>query len=108
MLLLFGTNFSKAGYTISAFENGGELLKHMRSARPDIIVTDLEMPGTSGDYVVRRVREKQDYNDIPIIVFSSMASEENERKLKSIGANLFIGKPELNFLIKSVDDYMLD
>ncbi len=105
---LLDANFSKAGYTISAFDNGGDLLKRMRTVRPNIIITDLEMPGTSGDYVVRKVRENPEYNNIPIIVFSSMASEENERKLKSIGASLFIGKPELNFLIKSVDSYMLD
>ncbi len=100
-------NLSKAGYTVSAFDDGGDLLDKMKTSRPDIIVTDLEMPGTSGDYLVRTIRESGSFKNLPIIVFSSMASEENERKLKSIGADLFIGKPELNFLIKSVDDFMI-
>lgn len=105
---LLKTNFTKAGYDISIFENGHELLMALQNKLPDIIVTDLEMPGTSGDYVVRKVREKNQLAAIPIIVFSSMASEENERKLKSIGANMFIGKPELSFLIKSVDGFILN
>ncbi len=101
-------NLSKAGYTVSAFNDGGDLLDKMKNSRPDIVVTDLEMPGTSGDYLVRTIREYEQFKDLPILVFSSMASEENERKLKSIGANMFIGKPELNFLIKTIDDFMLD
>ncbi|MBQ3033787.1 MAG: chemotaxis protein CheV [Deferribacterales bacterium] len=105
---LLVANLTKAGYTVSAFDDGGDLLEEIEKNRPDIVVTDLEMPGTSGDYLVRRLRENSNYGDLPIIVFSSMASEENERKLKSIGANMFIGKPELNFLIKSVDSYMID
>lgn len=105
---LLSSNFKKAGYDIEIFENGRDLLEAMHRKLPDIIVTDLEMPGTSGDYVVRKIREHKNLKDLPVIVFSSMASEENERKLKSIGADMFIGKPELSFLIKTVDGFILN
>lgn len=104
---LLDANFRRAGYKIEVFDNGGDLLKRLKEKTPDIVVTDLEMPGTSGDYVVRKIREEEKYKKLPIIVFSSMASEENERKLKSIGADMFIGKPELNYLIMSVDKYVV-
>lgn len=104
---LLATNFKRAGYNIEIFENGHDLLSAINSKIPNIVVTDLEMPGTSGDYVVRKIREHRDLAKLPIIVFSSMASEENERKLKSIGADMFIGKPELSFLIKTVDGFVL-
>ena len=45
---------------------------------------------------------------MPILVFSSMVSVENERKLLNIGASRFIGKPDLSDLIKAVDEFVLD
>lgn len=105
---LLEQSFTRAGYNVSAFENGVDLLKHLRLNKPDLIITDLEMPGGSGDYVVRKTREKEIFNDVPILVFSSMVSEENERKLLSIGASKFVGKPDLSDLIQTVDDYILD
>lgn len=101
-------NFIKAGYNTRIFENGALLLQAMQSETPDLIVTDLEMPVISGDYVVRKVRESIPSSTLPIIVFSSMASEENERKLMGIGANMFIGKPELTLLVSIVDDYLIN
>lgn len=105
---LLTNSFSRAGYQIEAFENGVDLLNFLRNNKPDLIITDLEMPGGSGDYVVRKARSKDVFNDVPIIVFSSMVSVENERKLLSIGASMFIGKPDLSDLIKAVDSYVLD
>ena len=105
---LLENSFARAGYDIHVFENGIDLLKKLKTTKPDIIITDLEMPGGSGDYVVRKTREKEIFNDVPILVFSSMVSRENEIKLESIGASKFIGKPDLSILIETVDDYVLD
>ena len=102
------TNFKRAGYIVKVFENGGTLLSEFSVAIPNVVVTDLEMPGTSGDFVVRTIRKNKDFNHIPIIIFSSMASVENERKLISIGANLVLGKPELDQLIRKVDELTLN
>ena len=100
-------NFTKAGYNVKAFENGSGLLKEVVKKTPDVVITDLEMPVTSGDYVVRKLRESLSASVLPIIVFSSMASDENERKLLKLGANRFIGKPELSLLVAIVDDFLL-
>lgn len=105
---LLSQNFTKAGYQIKVFENGLQLLRAVESKIPDLVITDLEMPVTSGDYVVRKLRETFKKDEMPIVVFSSMASEENERKLLGIGANRFIGKPELALLVSYVDEYLLE
>lgn len=101
-------SFTRAGYNTIAFENGIDLLTRLRKEKPSLIITDLEMPGGSGDYVVRKTREKDIFNDVPILVFSSMVSVENERKLLNIGASRFIGKPDLSDLIQAVDDFVLN
>lgn len=101
------TNLEEAGYQVHAFENGKLLLNKLQEITPDLIVTDLEMPVTDGAFVVKTVRSRQDIGHIPILVFSSLASEENERKVMSVGANKFIGKPDTDILVSEVDNYLI-
>ncbi|GAB1536658.1 chemotaxis protein [Geovibrio sp. ADMFC3] len=101
------TNLENAGYRIKAFENGKLLLAACALEKPDIIITDLEMPVADGAFVVRTLRGKPEFAKMPILVFSSLASEENERKVLNIGANMFVGKPDTDILINSIDEYVL-
>lgn len=100
-------NLENAGYRVKAFENGKLLLAATAIETPDIIITDLEMPVADGAFVVRTLRGKPEMAKLPILVFSSLASEENERKVLSIGANMFVGKPDTDILINSIDEYVL-
>ncbi|MDR0453221.1 MAG: chemotaxis protein CheV [Deferribacteraceae bacterium] len=100
-------HFTKAGYRVRAFENGAGLIKEIDKKVPDVVITDLEMPAISGDYVVKKLRESFSISTLPIVVFSSMASEENERKLVGLGANRFIGKPDISMLVTIIDGYLL-
>jgi len=104
---LLKNNFEKAGYSVKAFENGKLLLNALTKELPDIIITDLEMPVAGGAFLIKKVRESSTLKDIPIVVFSSLASEENELKVLGIGANEFIGKPDLGILINTIDKYVL-
>ncbi|QAR34066.1 chemotaxis protein CheV [Geovibrio thiophilus] len=101
------SNLENAGYRIKAFENGKLLLNATALEKPDIIITDLEMPVADGAFVVRTLRSQPEMANLPILVFSSLASEENERKVLSIGANMFVGKPDTDILINSIDEYVL-
>jgi two-component system chemotaxis response regulator CheV len=101
------SNLENAGYRVKAFENGKLLLLAAAAEKPDLIITDLEMPVADGAFVVRTLRENPDYATTPILVFSSLASEENERKVLNVGANMFVGKPDTDILINSIDDYLL-
>lgn len=101
------TNLESAGYKVKVFENGKLLLNALQNEVPDIIVTDLEMPVVDGTFLIRKVREFDNFKNIPIIVFSSLASEENEKKVLGIGANDFIGKPDLPIVISTIDKYLL-
>ncbi len=100
-------NLEAAGYTVKVHENGKQLLESCMQEVPDMVVTDLEMPVTDGTFVIKHLKEMPEYQDVPIAVFSSLASEENERKVLSIGANEFIGKPDLGILINTIDKYLI-
>lgn len=104
---LLNRNLESAGYIVRTFENGKKLLEELANDTPDAIITDLEMPVADGTFLIKQVRGMEKYKNIPIIVFSSLASEENEKKVMGIGANAFIGKPDMGIMINTLDKYVL-
>jgi two-component system chemotaxis response regulator CheV len=100
-------HLEQSGYKTFSFENGKLLLDKVKEQIPDLVVTDLEMPVTDGAFVVKTIRENPKTKNMPVLVFSSLASEENERKVLSVGANRFIGKPDTDILVQEVDKYLI-
>ncbi len=101
----------KAGYTVYTANNGQEALNKLKMLKSeaqnsgknltdliDVIITDLEMPVMGGENLIKNVKQDEELSKLPIIVFSSMGLEENIRKLKALGANEFINKPDVNIL----------
>src|SRR5258707_14599912 len=71
----------KHGYETLTAHDGGEALGYLES-HPEIelIITDLVMPNTDGVELVRRIKERKEWNAIPILVCTSMRPENaNER-----------------------------
>ena len=69
----------------------------------DVIVSDIEMPGMDGLALTKRIREDARFADVPIVLFSSLVSEDNAKKGQQVGATLQIQKPELPEMVRIVD-----
>ncbi|HQP72219.1 MAG TPA: response regulator, partial [Methanoculleus sp.] len=55
-----------AGYNVILAGNGAEAIKQVETARPDIVLTDILMPGIDGYELCRRI--KQQNPDLPVIM----------------------------------------
>lgn len=80
-----------------SFYNGRDLLNYVKGLGEDIdniglIITDLEMPETSGFEVIRQIKENPITSHIPVVVNSSMSGNSNEEMARSLDANGFISK----------------
>ncbi len=73
--------------------NGVEAMSLMRQQKPDIILTDLEMPQMDGFELVAMVKDHAGLKDIPIVVISSRSGQKHRKKLAKAGVNGFLGKP---------------
>jgi len=71
-------------------------------ANLDIIITDIEMPEMDGLTLCKEVRERLSSN-IPIIIFSSLITEQMSYKCQSVGANDFATKPDIGVLVERMD-----
>lgn len=103
---------TKAGYThLSMYPNGKELWEHVLESKRHgtvdndvaLIVTDIEMPQMDGHRLTKLIKDDADLKHIPIIIFSSLISEEMRLKGMELGANEQLTKPEIGRLVAVMD-----
>ena len=80
-------------YAVSYAENGREGLEKAQELVPDLIITDLMMPGMDGLEVCRQVRSNEIINHIPIIVVTAKITEEERIEGIAAGADAYLSKP---------------
>ena len=72
-----------------------------------LIITDIEMPQMDGHRLTKLVKENNRFRGIPLIIFSSLISEEMRRKGRDLGADEQLTKPEIGHLV-DVMDHLLE
>lgn len=101
----------KSGYeNVVMFPNGYELWEYLRgmqeqdiSKRAGIVITDIEMPQMDGHRLTKLIKDDQVLKQIPVIIFSSLITEEMRIKGKELGADEQISKPEIGHLVEIID-----
>jgi DNA-binding response OmpR family regulator len=79
------------GLRVVTARDGLEALEKLAAEPADLVITDLNMPGLDGYGLVRALRE--DDPELPIIVLSSLSSEEDVQRGLDLGANAYLVKP---------------
>lgn len=69
-------------------------LDALRSGRFDLLLLDLNMPGLSGHELIETLREGEEPELVPIIVFSSSNHPGDVDKAYGAGANAYLRKPD--------------
>lgn len=83
----------KAGYRVATASDGHAGLECLAIERPDVVLVDLLMPGIDGLEFCRRVRDRPGLADLPLVLFTAMASAEVRRQARNAGANSIMMKP---------------
>ncbi len=82
------------GYEVLVADGGGEGLECLEDERPDIVVTDIRMPGTSGMDVLSKAKEVDP--EIAVILMTAQASLQSAVRAVNEGAFYYIQKPFAN------------
>jgi len=101
-----GMVFDQLKLKYKSFDNGRLLLDYVDQledmSEVSIIFTDLEMPVASGHTVIKELRANPKTKNVPIIVHTSMTSENNSREVLNMGANHFIGKVDTDMIVDTI------
>lgn len=102
----------KAGYVnLRMFPNGRELWEALNALPQDrdlfqdvaLVITDIEMPQMDGHRLTKLIKDHTRYKAIPLIIFSSLISEEMRIKGRQLGADEQMSKPEIGHLVDVMD-----
>jgi CheY-like chemotaxis protein len=74
-------------------ENGFAALKLITDNQFKVIVTDINMPDINGLELIVFLRQHPNFKDVPILIISTEAGEEDRRRGLEIGANGYLVKP---------------
>ncbi|MGA1285406.1 MAG: hybrid sensor histidine kinase/response regulator, partial [Prochlorothrix sp.] len=81
-----------AGYQVITAVDGMDGFNKLQANSVDAVVSDVQMPNLDGLGLTARIRQHQEYNEIPVILVTTLASDEDRRRGADAGANAYITK----------------
>ncbi len=112
---MIADSLRKANYVnLHMFPNGQELWDALCALPTDdvlerdvaLIITDIEMPQMDGHRLTKLVKDHSRFKSVPLIIFSSLISEEMRRKGRDLGADEQLTKPEIGHLVDVMDQLL--
>ncbi len=102
----------KAGYmNLTMKENGLDAWEYLQGLKEEngpverqvsCVITDIEMPKMDGYHLTKRIKESKILSKIPVVIFSSLISDEMVLKGEEVGADLQLSKPQIHLLVSKL------
>ena len=92
---LITLHLKKNDFKYLVVHNGEDALSHLDNFMPDFIILDWMIPGLSGLEVLRRIRNKKEYKNLPILMLTAKNSEQDKIISFESGLDDYITKPFL-------------
>jgi two-component system chemotaxis sensor kinase CheA len=90
--MLLKNILESAGYKVRTTVDGLEALNTLRTEAFDIVVSDVEMPRMSGFDLTEKIRADENLSDLPVILVTALATQEDRAHGIDVGANAYIVK----------------
>ena len=114
---LLRETLTKAGFTnMKIFDDGEQALDYLEGLKKDLgksfvkevqlLITDIEMPQMDGLTLTRKAKEDEVLKRLPVIIFSSLITDDLRHKGEAVGADAQLSKPEIEELIGVVDQLL--
>jgi two-component system chemotaxis sensor kinase CheA len=81
-----------AGYDVTAAVDGEDGFNQLRAGSFAAVVSDVQMPNLDGLELTAKLRQFQEYKDLPVILVTTLATQEDKRQGHQAGANAYITK----------------
>lgn len=85
--------FSREGYEVTQLTNGKDVIKTLNAHPTSLVLLDIMMPGMDGFEVLEAIRSQRSFDNLPVVILSSMKGESDLDKGFNLGADDYIYKP---------------
>jgi two-component system chemotaxis sensor kinase CheA len=85
-----------AGYDVTIAVDGLEGFNKLRAGNFDAVVSDVEMPNMTGLELAAKIRQYREYSELPVILVTTLAKDEDKRRGAEAGANAYLTKGDFD------------
>lgn len=85
--------FLQLSFEIDTAADAHAALRSVRRRRPDLLVTDLSLPGMDGFDLIAALRAEPALADLPIICLSGFGGHTHEQRARAVGCDRLLQKP---------------
>ena len=104
MMKLVVTN---AGFDVISAEDGKEALDKARSEKPDLIILDIMLPHIDGYKVCAMLKFDNNFKNIPVIILTARAGEDDKQMGKNVKADEYLTKPfDPDLLVAKINELL--
>ncbi len=93
ILKIVEEGLAQSGFQVVTAKNGKEALKLLRNNRPNLIISDIDMPEMNGFVFCETVHSDPDLKSIPFVVMSANSDRAHMKRMLQYGAEAYITKP---------------
>lgn len=86
-------NLEKQGFRVEEAADGQEALTRIGEERPDLVLLDWMLPSLSGIEVCRQMRRRPETREVPVIMLTARAEDQDAVRALNLGADDYITKP---------------
>ena len=95
------------GFKVISAENGAEAFELACREKPDIVVTDFQMPVMTGLQLVQKLRATEQTKDIPVIMLTARGFAVEDEQKENLQISEFLSKPfSPKELLRSIEDIL--
>ena len=84
---------NSAGFETKGFEDGTSFWSALKKAKPQLVILDVMLPGMDGIELLGRMKEAEEYREIPVILATAKGQEYDRIRGLDLGADDYIVKP---------------
>lgn len=97
-----------AGYEVRVASDGAEAWRMLQEQGADVLVSDVEMPELDGFELTRAVRGSQRFVELPVVLVTALASEEDRRRGMEAGADAYLVKSAFDqtLLLRTLEELL--
>jgi len=95
-LTLIGIMLERGGFDVIKAQDAYTALEVLESTTPDLIILDVMMPGMDGIELCRRVRDREETDDTPVLILSARGDAASVESGFTAGATDYLSKPILH------------
>ena len=84
---------TSTGFEAKGFEDGDSFWSALQKTKPELVVLDVMLPGTDGVSLLKKMKEHDEFRDIPVIMATARGTEYDKIQSLDLGADDYLVKP---------------